>query len=910
MRLKRPGRESVTQSSDEAIVNSPQMEDRAAVPASGSDNAIQQADSPGTEKTSDVYIKQEPTSGTADVVAISPPNTVDPVNDIPNASLMSDVELSAYLEYYKKEEEKIPKKEAQGFLTELYDRQSRQIRCNIRTLEKERSMRQRILSDGLNASKSLGLGKLPVMQVTDAQQRPSLRQKRKRGHDGERNTRLKITKETRQIMDTAMKEAFSLNKGEVSAVYDKDATKALPQIDEAPAHLREHLRAIQNAALQNPGVKEDVIDHDIRAFAGILKFFGPLIQPWVSPGEGPQKIGDFKWTLAGMKEPLHHHQVPAIGVMLMNEKDLEKDGIVKFALRSGFLFDYMGLGKTVEILACIVLNSPVKRKGKRSTKGHTTTLIVVPKSAVLQWQNEAQRHCQDIDVGVYDREDSEVEAEETLMNDILIVTYDQLLAADRKASLKKKKQKGVPRKSLLFKSKFYRVVLDESHRIKSRDAETFRVCCKLQATQRWCASGTPTPNGIAELYSYLKFIQHPLVTDFPNFRDQYLGGKKGKLFPTGVKNKYEKLDRLLEHLMIMRTPAHKFLCGALVELPETHFHATHVQLSTEEEVIYKSVEAHIEEHINRKSGKEPKKKPSRPRKKPQDVSRKATDEDSGGLGYRSLYEVAMRLRQLVASPLLLEKLVKEGIWTAEQIRKMRDEAHNRGCDKTPFIDQFESWISEPKMPQTASKKANRLSRKAAEFIRGFCPGCGAPPQEEPHRSQCLCIWCKECVHDRIHNCVRRNEVPFCKRCKKAIGVPKPCELPRSLASKPGEPDSEHQRKRGEDFLGFRPKEDFESSLFRQLEANPEAEIPLSSKMRAILEQIQDWQTAAPQDKILVFSQFIDTLKLLGRVLQDHDIEFLYFVGELDYDQREAAKEQFRTNPNIKVMASIPFKPVS
>lgn len=890
------------------MVDSSQVEDRPAVLAAGSDNASQQAHGLGTEKCSEVYIKQEPTYGTADILATAAPITANPVNEPCNISAMSDAELSAYLDHYKSEKDRIPKKEAQGVLTDFYTHQSKQIRNNIKLLEEEQSIRQRRLSGALNAKKSLGLAKLSVPTRPDSQPRWSLRKKRKSGNAEISNKRPKITEKTRQIKDTVMKEAFSLIKGEASAVYDKDATNALPQIGEAPAHLRDHLRAIENAAIQNPGAKKDVIDHDIRAFVGILIIFGDSIQPWVSPSDGPKTVADFKWQLTRMSEPLHHHQVPAIGIMFMNEKDGEKDGESKFGLKSGLLFDYMGLGKTVEILGCIVMNSPSFRNGNRSETGRTTTLIVVPKSAVLQWEKEVQRHCQSLKIGIYDKE-SEADMEETLRNDILLVTYDQLLAADRMAGQKKKKQKGNPRVSLLFKAKFYRLVLDESHKIKNHRSEAFRICCKLHATHRWCASGTPTPNGVAELYSYLKFIKHPLVNDFPTFRDKYLGGKKGRLFPKGAENKYEKLERLLEQNMLMRTPGHKFLGGALVELPETYFHADPIPLSPEEDVIYKSVEAHIEAYIINKSGKKPQKKPTRPRKKAQDESDKVPDEDKGeGLGYRSLYEVALRLRQLVASPLLLEQIVKGGIWTANQVREMRSEAQSRGCDKTPFIDQFESWISEPRIPQPASKKANRFQRKKAEVIRKICPGCNTSAQQEPHRSQCLCIWCKNCLDDRIFLDTQRNREIRCPRCQKPIGTPKPCELPGELSSVSGEPDAQQPCMRGEDFLRFQPKEDFGTTLFRNLDANPGAEIPLSSKMRATLTQIQTWQSVAPEDKIIVFSQFIDSQRLLGRVLQDHGIEYLYFMGEMDYDQREAAKQEFRTNPDIKVLVSTFLKP--
>lgn len=896
VKLKVKGLKRDTQPSEKSPADPPKMEDHAEPLTAGYDIASQLPEDPNTGMSPDVYIKQEPVSRTADVLDVATPRNANPINEMPKVSVMTDAELGAYLDHYKDEEDRLPKKEAQGVLADFHNARRKQIRQKINSLEQERNSRQRHISTALNAKKSLGMGKLSVSTGSGSQPKSSLRQKRKSGSSETSNKRLKVTKETRQIKDAVMRQAFSLIKGEVSAVYDKDATKALPQIGDAPAHLRDHLQSIQNAALQKPGVEKDIIDHDLRAFVGILIMFGALIQPWISPGEGPKTVADFKWRLAGMNEPLHHHQVPAIGIMLMNEKDLEKDGEHKFALKSGLLFDFMGLGKTVEILGCIVVNLPVFRNGDRSKRGHTTTLIVVPKSAVLQWEKEIQRHCQNLKAGLYDKE-SEAYPEEALGNDILIVTYDQLRAADRMAVSKKKKQKRSPRISFLFKSKFYRVCLDESHRIKGRDTETFRLCCRLHATHRWCASGTPTPNGIAEIYSYLKFIKHPQVSDFPTFRDQYLGGKKGKLFPTGVENKYENLDRLLAPIMLMRTPGHSFLGGALVELPETYFHATPVPLSAEEDVIYKFVEAHIEAYINKKSDKKPDKKPKktpcRPRKKPQDESSKGPDEEmSDGLGYRSLYEVALRLRQLVASPLLLEKLVKDGIWTAIQVREMREAAHDRGCVNTPFIDQYETWISESGTSQTASRKVNTSKRKTAKFNMDHCPECSTPDRENPHRSQCLCIWCKKCVDDRINICMTMNREILCPRCKKPIGTPTPC-----------------LGMRGEDALKFAPKEDFDTSLFRHLDANPAAAIPLSSKMRATLDQIQEWQRIAPQEKIVVFSQFIDTQRLLGRVLQDHGIEFLYFMGEMDHGQREAAKEHFRTNPNIKVMVSLSLQPV-
>lgn len=935
----------------------------ATISAKGSDNTINKSNGLEKAASSGTYIKQEPTSGIANVpstttsrptktcatalpgsavtegelgdgssyASLSGPNSMDADNDsnttnvtgnkadtdaphrnvrlingIPEASEMSDTELVAYLEYHRSEEDRLPANEDRGYLADFYDRKAKEIRNKIQEIEDEQKLRQLRISSARTASKGLGLSNLAMLKGPQPRQSDQpvkrLLRKRKPGTQPRPFKRPKMSKETRQIKDTVMKGAF-LVKGEVSAAYDKDAMKTLPQISEAPTHLRDHLTAIMTAALRNPDVDKDLIDHDLRTFAGILvAVFGDWIDPWVSPGDGPKKVGDYKWRLKGMSEPLHHHQLPAIGIMLMSEKNNAKDEVTNSTIKSGFLFDYMGLGKTVEILGCITVNFPPFRSGNRSKHGRTTTLIVVPKSAVLQWEAEVQRHCQGLRVGLYEN-DSEMEPEETLSNDFLLVTYDQLLGAERVAG-QKKKPRGKPRVSLLFKSHFHRVVLDEAHRIKSKESATFRVCCKLQATHRWCATGTPTPNGIAELYSYLKFIQHPQVNDFSTFRDQYLGGRKGKLFPKGVENKYEQLHRLLEQIMIMRNPGHKLLGGALIELPETHFHATSVPLSIEETVIYEYVEKHIEEYINKRSGKKPKAKilPPRPRKKTQDDSTAPPDDE--GLGFKSLCEVALRLRQLVASPLLLEHVARDGLWTIEQVRQMKDEAYKRGCSRVPFIDQFESWISGPRICQRASRKANRLEQTRNKLNSLCCPVCNKPRQQEPHKSQCGCICCKRCIEFRIDFCKRQEMDINCIRCNMPIGTPVPCGLPGELSSASGQSITAKPRMRGDDFLRFQPKEDFGSTLFQVLDTGSGTEIPLSSKLQAILDQIQSWQSEAPEDKIILFFQFIGIQRLLARVLQDHGIEFLYFVGEMDFQQREAAKEAFRTKPEIKVLVSL------
>lgn len=115
------------------------------------------------------------------------------------------------------------------------------------------------------------------------------------------------------------------------------------------------------------------------------------------------------------------------------------------------------------------------------------------------------------------------------------------------------------------------------------------------------------------------------------------------------------------------------------------------------------------------------------------------------------------------------------------------------------------------------------------------------------------------------------------------------------------------RQQGDDFNGIQPqsknrtKSDVKLTLFQHLDKNPSRPIPLSVKMKEIIDQIVSWLGEASQDKIIVFTQFIDTNRLLGRVLQRSGIEFLYYTGDMNEQERENAKESFADEPEVKVM---------
>lgn len=176
---------------------------------------------------------------------------------------------------------------------------------------------------------------------------------------------------------------------------------------------------------------------------------------------------------------------------------------------SGCLADDMGLGKTVQTLALL---QTLKDEGKL-----TASLLVVPVSAVPNWESEIRRFTPGLTFYRYMGIDRQKDIDAWKNHDLVITSY---------ATLRNDIE-------LLNQFQFDYIVLDESQNIKNHTSQVSMAVKVLKANHRLALSGTPIENNSMELWSLFDFLM-------PGFLGSHAWFKKEWAVPVEKKDDDEK----------------------------------------------------------------------------------------------------------------------------------------------------------------------------------------------------------------------------------------------------------------------------------------------------------------------------------------------------------------------------------
>ncbi|KAL8805790.1 MAG: hypothetical protein Q9200_005280 [Gallowayella weberi] len=574
--------------------------------------------------------------------------------------------------------------------------------------------------------------------------------------------------------------------------------------------------------------------------------------------------GDNRWGLKGMKTTLFHYQVQAAAWMKLREEgDVSPLG--------GILADEMGLGKTLTTIACMVSNRP------ESTESSRATLIVCPASLLYQWDQEIKQHTQeDIFPKVLRyRADERVcgtGAESVLEGaDVVLTTYDEvrksyphfkppkeIVLPDKKRAWWDENYKGM--RGVLHKVRWHRIVLDEAQAIKNRSSQTSIACRGLMAKHRWAVSATPIHNRVGELYAIFKLLRVRHTGNFETFRENFCDPNDEGCYP--------RLRAFLRQFMMRRTHADRVMGHPLVVLLRNCQRTIVVELNPIERALYDTVQRRFVEAINQ-------------------CGRDGTLEKS----YRSVLHMLLRLRQMTGHPFMVQDVV-EDLFHCEEIERLsaltisEDTAQNdpsrnmlAAMKKMIRVKTSPDSSSLPDVvsyatPSEANTEEEFTSQAETnellvfnfrQFLRGLvqgakwaevkarslCHKCGDVP-EVPHVTDCFHLYCLECLRTmQVEAAMNGEQSASCCACATHFKQAKCCT---GIAELEMEAPISTQGPGKAPLTGkMASRHGSEKATLRWL--NYEGEVLPSTKTAAVVAQVEEWQRAEPNKKIIIFSQF-------------------------------------------------------
>jgi superfamily II DNA or RNA helicase len=242
-------------------------------------------------------------------------------------------------------------------------------------------------------------------------------------------------------------------------------------------------------------------------------------------------------------------------------RDYQRDGVgwMDFLRRFSFggcLADDMGVGKTAQVLALLEA-----RRTLPDAPG--PSLVVVPKSLVFNWKQEAARFTPRL--RVLDHTGLGRDIHSFSNYDLVLTTYGTLR-----------------RDAAEFKDiEFDYIVLDEAQAIKNPGTESAKAARLLNGRNRLALSGTPVENHLGELWSIFEFLNPGMLGAASVFK---LAGGAGR-------NPSEETRRLLAHALrpfILRRTKEQ----VARELPPKSEQTIFCELETAQRKLYNELRLH------------------------------------------------------------------------------------------------------------------------------------------------------------------------------------------------------------------------------------------------------------------------------------------------------------------------------
>ncbi|OQD60056.1 hypothetical protein PENPOL_c029G10411 [Penicillium polonicum] len=613
------------------------------------------------------------------------------------------------------------------------------------------------------------------------------------------------------------------------------------------------------------------------------------------------KIVDMNWQIGGLKTLLKHHQLKAAAWMHDRESSKEEPN-------GGLLCDEMGLGKTLTVLATIAH----ERIPRRS---NAPTLVVVPRSLIAQWINQIDTHCvSKISTSVLEYFAGSQASQSSVVKSmqakrIVITTYGQICSSYPKLKLPVtmktpeeeeawREEEFNRRAGPFHKVEWHRIVLDEAHAIKNKDSATSIAVRALKGRFKWAMSGTPLHNGAEELYPYLHFIFTSGRMEYETFLKKYSNG----------------LDDILEIVLHRSTYSTRVLGRPIVTLPGFNSRVVEVELCAAERQLYREIQdlgiAMIESTADTKQKQS-----------------------------RCIFAVITMLRMFVSHPLLIQKSL-EAILKKGVIEELKDMAQKGVAESASgiIIDLLlalaDKVASRPRLPgnffelrEIYYKTIVHIRQHEGtyqEFLRRKCPRCEEFIREDKAFvvTSCQHVYCKGCF-DQLPdpNGEIDTTTRVCSSCENPIEEAGYSDDSPKNSPKKGTPKKRKQSKpkpKGKKIFDKQSPKFFKQKFLRKDPSDDEWDEPSddeddwisrvgdsmpSAKTTAVRELVTNWVKEDEDVKIVIFVQFLKTVRLLQFMCEEEGWKYAVITGRVSPISRNKQIEQFGKEKDIKIMIS-------
>ncbi|KAJ3210536.1 hypothetical protein HDU82_007940 [Entophlyctis luteolus] len=540
-----------------------------------------------------------------------------------------------------------------------------------------------------------------------------------------------------------------------------------------------------------------------------------------------------------------------------------------------------GLGKTVQSIACCILN-------KSENPQRRATLVVAPTSLILQWREELRMKVRSgtFKVFLYYGKDKKFTSINALKQYDIVLTTFGTVAMEWPQRKKKRSQKKetakfeeeedefgielanekadekalMSERGNLFKIDWHRVILDEAHTIKNKNTRAARACVQLRSMYRWCLTGTPIQNNIGELYSLIDFLNIKPYCDWERFRNEienpFRIGKHKRVM--------KRVQAVLKAICLRRTKNSTLDGKPIITLPAKHVELLPVDFTPTEREFYSSLEKRTLLKFNAylKAG-------------------------TVMQNYSNVLVLLLRLRQACCHPSLVSMNFSEA--SAELL----------DAAQPSILGKNSSHISDPLEVLSEEIQQRLLGLKLTTAFE--CAICCDALNDGRILAGCGHVYCAECILMHLHgsggNSVEEKKCPECRGDIHTNQLVRVDDFLRAAKEagliKEQNDDNAALSKRAQEKLPLVASEVVDDCEEKHWISSTK----IDEMMKIILKTKRDHQ----DDKTIIFSQFRGFLDLCEKPLKDNNIGFTRYDGSMTAEVRDDSIRRLRDDPETRVI---------